>query len=345
MDRQEWLKERQTGIGGSDAAAIVMGVDSFGRTAADVYDSKVLPVEDKEPTPVMRRGVVLEPIAADEYVAHTGRQIRRQPMRRHRRYPFMIGNVDRQQVGGEWGPGVLEIKCPGLSQFSKLMYHGLDSSKIFQMMHYINVFDYQWGTFAIFNAEYMKTVWFDVCRTQEQADAMGGDTPVYVIDPVLMQRMVDAEIEFWGMVERRERPVPIMSDVVVPESEGTIVVREDPEWAEVVAQMWEGKDLIATAQSVHDDAVERVKELCGEHGSYEGAGCRVHWKPTKGRSTFDKGALAASRPLDRNKVYEWIATGKELPDDLDLDLDKFYKTGAPGEKFSAYRLKHSTDDE
>jgi len=349
MDRQEWLKERQSGIGGSDVAAI-MGVDPFGKTAADVWDSKLLPIEDKSASPVQRRGVVLEPIAADEYVTLTGRQVRRQPMRRHKLYPFMIGNVDRQQIGGEFGPGILEIKCPGLRQFSKFMYHGLDAGKILQMMHYLEVFDYEWGTFAIFHSEYMKTVWFDVCRTEEHAAKLGGDRPAYVIDRELREQMIEAEIEFWEMVERKERPSKAIVEVVVPEAEGNIVVRDDPEWEEAARQIVEAKDLVKTAEAVNNDVVEHIKELCGGHGSYEGGGVRVHWKPTVGRRTFDKGALAAAAPLDRKHIEAMAGLCGRDPQSVDwdsyaLDIESFYRVGDPGEKFVAYQLRQEIEEE
>ena len=42
MNKQEWLRERKNYLGGSELASIC-GVSSFGKTALDVYFSKVNP--------------------------------------------------------------------------------------------------------------------------------------------------------------------------------------------------------------------------------------------------------------------------------------------------------------
>ena len=124
--RLEWLKQRQTGVGGSDAAPIVQGADQYGKTISDIYDEKtaLTIVDDAEPSKPILRGRYLEPIAADEFVRVTGRKIRRQPMKRHRQHPHSIANIDRQQVSDPRGPGVLEIKAPGWKVFSNIKENG-----------------------------------------------------------------------------------------------------------------------------------------------------------------------------------------------------------------------------
>jgi len=74
LTREEWLEQRRSGVGGSDVAAI-LGVDPFGKTAADVFDEKVGNGVEVEQTLPMKRGNVLEPIAVQQYVEETGRRI------------------------------------------------------------------------------------------------------------------------------------------------------------------------------------------------------------------------------------------------------------------------------
>ena len=65
MERDQWLKERKTGIGGSEAAAI-MGLDP-NRSALSVYLDKIgegVPVEENER---MHWGTMLEREIALEY--------------------------------------------------------------------------------------------------------------------------------------------------------------------------------------------------------------------------------------------------------------------------------------
>ena len=95
----EWLEARQSGIGGSDAAAI-LGVNPF-MTVQELYEDKTTEIRnDRELTGPMKRGIVLEPIAADYYVEETGRTIRKQDQKRHPDLDFMIGNVDREIIEG-----------------------------------------------------------------------------------------------------------------------------------------------------------------------------------------------------------------------------------------------------
>ena len=58
-DRDAWLAERQTGLGGSDAAA-VLGVDPF-KTKHELWLEKTgqIPAEDLWQKPDIQRGIVL----------------------------------------------------------------------------------------------------------------------------------------------------------------------------------------------------------------------------------------------------------------------------------------------
>jgi len=333
LTREEWLEQRRSGVGGSDVAAI-LGVDPFGKTAADVFDEKVGNGVEVEQTLPMKRGNVLEPIAVQQYVEETGRQVRRQPMRRHKKYPWMIGNIDRQQLKDDRGTGTLEVKCPGLKNFSNLIHFGLHEGYILQKQHYLEVFGYDWGTFAIFNAEPWKVHWFDVER-----------------DEKLIARMIEAEGKFWEMVQEGVRPEAPIDKIDVPEVEGTLIVRDDPEWADAVTDLWQAKELRESSELLYKDATARVKALCGKYGSFEGAGTRVHFKRHSGRMSFDKKALKAATPLDYQKTIDAVARylGAEAASGIDfgsliLDLDSFNKQGNPYDEFRPYLLKVSKEE-
>ena len=68
--RLDWLKWRTFGVGGSDVPAI-MG-DSPYSNILDIYDSKINPVQEKEPNYAMALGNKLEPIARSTYELLTG---------------------------------------------------------------------------------------------------------------------------------------------------------------------------------------------------------------------------------------------------------------------------------
>ena len=76
--REDWLKERMAGIGGSDAAA-VMGLSKW-KTPLDVFLEKrgeiATDFVDSEP---MKWGRLLEPVVRQEYAERSGEVVRLVP--------------------------------------------------------------------------------------------------------------------------------------------------------------------------------------------------------------------------------------------------------------------------
>lgn len=95
--REEWLRRRAAGIGGSDVPAI-LGLSPW-RTALDIYLSKIEPPEEKDLGEPAYWGNVLEDVVAREYAMRTGNRVQRinglvqRPDR-----PWMIANLDRTIV-------------------------------------------------------------------------------------------------------------------------------------------------------------------------------------------------------------------------------------------------------
>src|SRR5690606_20315779 len=89
-DEQRCPEERKTGIGGSEVAAI-FGEHPF-LTARELWERKTGRAVEQPETPAMRRGRLLEDVAAQLYSEETGRQLRRQPLRRHREHSFLLAS-------------------------------------------------------------------------------------------------------------------------------------------------------------------------------------------------------------------------------------------------------------
>jgi putative phage-type endonuclease len=88
-----FIEDRRSGIGGSDAAAVI-GISPWSTPLA-IYERKLGLVPDVEETAAMRWGTILEAPIADEYARVTGRQALVAPMQRHPQHPWMIAHVDR----------------------------------------------------------------------------------------------------------------------------------------------------------------------------------------------------------------------------------------------------------
>ena len=87
LPRDEWLKYRRLGIGGSDSAAI-LGISPF-RTARDLYYDKlnIVTADDEGNWVAMEMGNLLEPLVARIFAKKTGLKVfQRKCMFQHPHY-------------------------------------------------------------------------------------------------------------------------------------------------------------------------------------------------------------------------------------------------------------------
>lgn len=135
LNREEWLKLRKTGIGGSDAGAICSLNPYAG--AMSVYRDKTseeLRTEDNE---AMRQGRDLEEYVALRFTEETGLKVRcSNVMYRNREHPFMIADVDRLIVGRDAG---LECKTASAYNADKWNNDEVPAHYLIQCYHYMAV--------------------------------------------------------------------------------------------------------------------------------------------------------------------------------------------------------------
>lgn len=94
LSRQDWLALRQSGIGGSDIAAII-GVSPYA-TAYDIYQSKTQPLSDEDMNEFAYWGTVLEDTVAREFSKRSGLKIQNVNfLMRHPEHRWAIANIDR----------------------------------------------------------------------------------------------------------------------------------------------------------------------------------------------------------------------------------------------------------
>ena len=135
MDRNEWLKIRKTGLGGSDAGA-VCGLNPYVSPMA-VYRDKVSDETDMGDNEAMRQGRDLEEYVAQRFMEETGLKVRRSnKMYRSVEYPWMIADVDRMVAG--CGAG---LECKTVSAYNKDRWAdgGIPVNYLLQCYHYMIV--------------------------------------------------------------------------------------------------------------------------------------------------------------------------------------------------------------
>lgn len=172
MGKDQWLKERQKGVGGSDVAAILglaknEETGKVYKTALEVYEEKIAPepilIEENRR---MKFGRKAESLIAEYYEEETGNRVQMDnKLRKSKDYPCLLANIDRQIISSNGrGPGVLECKATG--NYAKWIEFGIPKFIYTQIQHYLYVTGYQWGALAVlgFGAEF-NTI--DVPRDEE----------------------------------------------------------------------------------------------------------------------------------------------------------------------------------
>jgi len=145
-NKQEWLRERKSYIGGSELASIC-GVSSFDKTALDVYLSKVNPAiveltKDDSNYEAAYWGTKQEEIIAERYAEERKVIIQTQPtLIRHPKHPFIACNIDRWVGNREY---ILECKTSHFYKMKQWGEQGTDQvpeSYLIQCAYYASICD------------------------------------------------------------------------------------------------------------------------------------------------------------------------------------------------------------
>ena len=101
VKRPEWLSLRKSGIGGSDAAALMVPAELYKwKRPADVYRSKIETLPDERKL-VCEMGNALEPVIAEQFAIDNGKKVYNyRKMLRSIEYPWMLADIDRK-ISGE----------------------------------------------------------------------------------------------------------------------------------------------------------------------------------------------------------------------------------------------------
>jgi len=188
-DRERWLEERRTGVGSSDAPAI-LGVSPFSSPLA-VYSEKLGLTEDREATEAQRWGHLLEPLIAEEFAREAGREVRMAgQLLRSKATPWQLSTLDAtQECADHEGPGLLEIKATGfrIGDWTE----GVPEHVFVQVQHQFAVTGMRWGSVAVLQGG-CKLLWTDVERD----------------DDFISRLLLPAESEFWRRVLAQEPVAP-----------------------------------------------------------------------------------------------------------------------------------------
>ena len=188
LSHEEWLDHRRTGIGGSDAAAIV-GLNPY-RSRLEVYADKLGLIPEKEDSEAMRVGRDLEDYVSRRFMEATGKRVvRSNTMWRSKEHPFMLADLDRRIVGENAG-----LECKTTSAWNKTDFEGKEIPLTYycQCMHYMATcgFDRMYLAVLVLGKGFY---WFTIERDEAE-----------------IASLIEAERDFW--TNHIEKQIPPEAD-------------------------------------------------------------------------------------------------------------------------------------
>ncbi len=186
LTREDWLKLRQKGIGGSDAAA-ACGLSRWKSRLMLYLEKTSAEIEDID-NESMYWGRTMEPILRHEFANRTGFKVQEVHfMFACREYPWMLANIDGLVTEPDGTKALLEIKTASGFK-AKEWEDGLPQEYYLQIQHYLAVCDLQKAWVAVLIG--------------------GNDFRYFPVehDVETIQSIISLEADFWSFVEKREQP-------------------------------------------------------------------------------------------------------------------------------------------
>ena len=279
MPREKWLQKRRQGIGGSDAS-VILGLNPW-KTQMDLWLEKTGEFTEDEDNEKMYWGRILEDIIAQEFSIRAGLKVRRKnAILQHKQHPFMLANVDRLVIGQKAG-----VECKNIGIRSAEHWEmGVPEYYQAQVQHYMAVTGYP--------------VWY-------VAVLIGGQEFRYyklTMDEQFIHELIQAEAEFWKLVETRTPPPLDGSKAstelvkrMYPEAEQGKEIELPFEAFELIQQYEQACEEEKQIQLKKDEAANKLKNMLGtaERGSIHGR--QVIWQNTVSKRLNTK-ALEKAHP-------------------------------------------------
>ena len=291
LTHDEWLALRRTGIGGSDAGAI-MGVSPY-KGAFSVWadkQGKLPPIEDNE---AMRQGRDLEDYVARRFSEASGLRVRHEySMLRSVEHPCMLADIDRRIIGERAG-----LECKTSRDITMARYRNGDYPMEYycQCLHYLAVtgWDCWYLAVLVYGTDLLI---YKICRNE-------------VLDDI--EALIKAEEAFWDShVVLDQPPAPDALDStaaalgsVYPCEDGTTVCADqdaDQALTELAA-------LKAQRRSLDRQITERenqIKAAMGEAEVMAGSSVSASWRTSERNAISREKLLRAYPNIDLDAITE-----------------------------------------
>lgn len=281
MSKDQWLNYRNQGIGGSDAA-VVCGLSRW-KSPITLWMEKTGQVDPEPLGESAYWGSTLEPIIRAEFADRTGYRIKEiKAILQHKRFPFMLANLDGIITDPHIGEGVFEAKTANAYSAAE-WEQGIPDEYALQIQHYMAVTGLRFAYVAVLIGG-SKFLWRSIER-----------------DEAVIDLIIQMESRFWRLVEQRIPPeidgskasVELLNRLYPSSRKASI---ELPDEAKELIDQYE----VAQAEEkrigeVKDLAANKLKAMLADNETGSVGNRLVSWKEVKSER-FDAKTLKVEHP-------------------------------------------------
>ena len=293
LSREEWLKWRKRGIGGSDVSCL-LGINKW-KSEIELWLDKTnqtneLPAENE----AMQWGNIIEPIIRNHFAEVTGKPVVEvKAMLQHPEYPYMLADVDGLTVDDTGNPAILEIKTA--SEYKRSEWEDdIPAYYQTQVQHYLCV--------------------TGVAKAYVAVLIGGNSFKVYEVDAdmEIQSMLIAVEQEFWNKVKNMIRPEMDGSDAAKNLldniyhggiAEQIVLPTEAVEYVDQYIEACAEED---NAKAKKQEASNRIKEIMGDYDKAKCLNHTISWKSVSSER-LDTKALKEEQP----ELYQkYVKTSK-----------------------------------
>ena len=287
MPREQWLRLRRRGIGGSDAGAI-MGVNPY-KSILEIWMDKTnqIVVEETESESAYW-GKRLEPVVREEFAKRSGLTVQPVPfLLQHEEHIFMLANLDGMVDDPVYGRCVFEAKTSSAYKADEWA-NGIPDSYYAQLQHYLAI-----------------TGWAGAYI----AALVGGNDFIYRFiprDEAYIEKLINREASFWNYVKMRKMPPADGSKATVEflkrengkatDDSHIILPAESEKW---LIQYQEASAELKAAEERKNEAESNLKLLMGSNEKAYVGKIEISW-PNIVSQRLDSKRLK----MDEPELYE-----------------------------------------
>lgn len=270
----DWYKERDKGIGGSDAAA-VCGVSHY-ETAIGVWMKKK-GLKKTEQNECMEWGTLLEDVIAkkffekaknDNIFSDKETMVSTTYIYQSKDYPFMLANIDRLILDDE-GKILTFVECKNVSHWRESEFEGelIPDEYMIQIQHYMAVLE------------------LDYCYLAYLIDGNHHEYKKVLRDEDLISMIIVLENQFNDLLKSDEMPEPSGNDYdnlqsVYKKTRKEVIGFEEDEQIELVNLYAQKKEELSNLENEVDEIKNKIVSIMKENEEAIAGKYRLYWKPT-----------------------------------------------------------------